>query len=451
MIELIQNGLMFGNLVLVDSPVLVDRYNRALKHLTGLETGLDEFHIDISGFSPEVGDELNNRDYLNPEGVNRQFIILSTEQKSCPLLNARFSTARQILHEFFTRNENQLFALTARDAVTGELIDNLHTISDLSQLLHLGSTTVEADTTGGAVKTAAKLRDRIETFKSEPDAWWDDVLIAEMIELSAQAGDVIRNPVTFDAMEFSAQDFWTQHFGGVYVFRSPRSPAMICRTAVDVRDERANVMSFADRNSIAKFLQRNRLVENLVDARGGPTTQILREKMDFILIDVAARAGEPLRGVSPRDLRTLARKYIANLPAEWHGLGDLLRWAEGRAPWPRIDSDHPAYFYTLRAMPGPQADMVNMLLAELSPLDIRQLFVCHKQAFYAAYADWPQAKKDFTVEMLMRDYQADKAGLRTRLFGGGTTTEFPRTKRRRSADDLVERVGPWGAVNRSRR
>ena len=446
MIELIQQGLMFGNLVRVDSPILIERYNRALKHLTGLETALDEFHIDISGYSPEVGDELNNPDYLNPDGVNRLFIILSTEQKSCPLLNARFSTARFILRSFIDRNENQLFALTARDAVTGELVDNLHTLRDPSQLLHLSKTTVEADTTGGAVKTAAKLRDRIETFKTVPDAWWDDALIAEMITLAGQAGDVIRNPVTFDAMEFEVSDFWTQHFGGVYVFRSPRTPAVICRRAGDMGGTGANVMSFDDRNAIASFLQRNRLVENLVDARGGPTTQILREKMDFILIDVAAREGAALGQVTDRDLRTLARTYMHKLPDEWHGLGDLLRWAEGRAPWPRIDSDHPAYFYTLRATPGVDADLVNMLLAELSPLDIRQLFVCHKQAFYAAYRDWPQGKKDFTVALLTREYQADKAGLRTRLFGS-TMPKVPR----RSSDDLLERVGPWGAIKRSRR
>ena len=33
--RLIQRGLMFGNLIEVSSPALVERYNRALKHLTG--------------------------------------------------------------------------------------------------------------------------------------------------------------------------------------------------------------------------------------------------------------------------------------------------------------------------------------------------------------------------------------------------------------------------------
>ena len=82
MIRLIQRGLMYGNLFHVSSPALIDRYNRALKHLTGQTTTLTDFYVDISGFSPEVGEALNDPLYLNHNGVNRQFILLSTEPVS---------------------------------------------------------------------------------------------------------------------------------------------------------------------------------------------------------------------------------------------------------------------------------------------------------------------------------------------------------------------------------
>jgi hypothetical protein len=86
--RLIEKGLMFGNLVAVESPVLVERYRRALKHLTGKETKLEDFHVDISGYSPEVGDELGDPLYLNHPGFNRQFILLDLAQKGAPLLDA---------------------------------------------------------------------------------------------------------------------------------------------------------------------------------------------------------------------------------------------------------------------------------------------------------------------------------------------------------------------------
>ncbi|MGR3406076.1 DUF6638 family protein, partial [Roseovarius indicus] len=135
--RLITSGLMFGNLIHVDSPALVERYNRALKHLTGKETGLTDFYIDISGYSPEVGDELDDPLYLNHAGVNRQFILLTTAQKTAPLLDAKFSTSRGILRQFIEENEPALFALTARDAVAGELVNSVFDMSDPKRLFDI--------------------------------------------------------------------------------------------------------------------------------------------------------------------------------------------------------------------------------------------------------------------------------------------------------------------------
>ena len=50
--RLIRHGLMFANLFEVSSPALIERYNRALEHLIGKRTGLDQFHIDLSRASP---------------------------------------------------------------------------------------------------------------------------------------------------------------------------------------------------------------------------------------------------------------------------------------------------------------------------------------------------------------------------------------------------------------
>lgn len=85
-----------------------------------------------------------------------------------------------------------------------------------------------------------------------------------------------------------------------------------------------------------------------------------------------------------------------------------------------------------------------MLLAELCPLDIRQLFICHKEAFYAAYATWPDEKRAYVVDFLDREYQVDKAGTREALFGHDAPLEEPKPAKR----DMIDAVGPWGAVRR---
>lgn len=447
--KLIRRGLMFGNLIHVDSPALVDRYNRALKHLTGKQTQLTDFHIDISGYSPEIGDELDDQFYLNHGGVNRQFILLSTEQKRSPLLHVQFSTSRDILRQFIHENEAQLFALTATDAVAGELVNTVFDVSDPRELFEIRRITIEADTPGGTLQSADALAELVDKFKTQEDAWFDDVLIAKMITVAGKAGDLTRNPVRLKQTEFEQRNFWTAHFGGMYLFQDLKHPALI---ATDPRVGPSKlpikyVFDLDDRNQIAKFFEYNDLVEPIVKAPGLDAAAILQQKMDFIIIDTAANLGFDLTGLSRADMRRLARQNNEMLPEEYKGLHALRGWATGAGDWPRISSDHPAYFYTLRASDTKDSELVNMLLAELTPLDVRQLFICHKELFYRHYATWPETKQAYVAEFLDREYQVDKAGARAALFGHepDMTGAAPPPV---VSERMVQRVGPWGAIRR---
>ncbi|WP_425079385.1 DUF6638 family protein [Ruegeria denitrificans] len=444
MIRLIEKGLMFGNLVHISSPALVERYNRALQHLAGKTTQLSDFHVDISGYSPEVGIELEDELYLNPNGVNRQFILLTTEQKRAPLLNVKFSTSRDILREFIEMNEAQLFALTATDAVAGELVNSVIKLSTPRDLLNLRKIEIEADTAGGTLRKAQQLAGMVERFKTEEDAWFDDVLIAKMIETAKETGDVTRNPVRLRHTDFEQRNFWTAHFGGLYLFPDLDHPAAICMG--EKPDDLPIKYTFdpSQRNQIAKFLDYNDLVEPIVKARGVDAAAILQQKMDFLTVDAAADADVDLTGLDRSDMRRLARNHSDRLPQAYHGLAQLLRWASDGGPWPRITSDHPAYFYTLRAADTPNRDLVNMLLSELAPLDPRQMFICHKELFYRTYSGWPESKKAYVADFLAREYQVDKQGARAALFGH----EPDMSGDDRVSDDIIARVGPWGSVRK---
>jgi hypothetical protein len=172
--------------------------------------------------------------------------------------------------------------------------------------------------------------------------------------------------------------------------------------------------------------------------------------MDFIVVDAAHQADVDLTGATRRDIRRLARRHADDLPPEYHALRQLVAWAEDGARWPRISSDHPAYFYNLRASDHADADLVNMLLAELAPKDVRQLFICHKALFYRAYAGWSETKKSYVADMLAREYAVDKAGTRAALFGHEPGMEESPAPPPPPRDDMIARVGPWGAVRRER-
>ncbi len=452
MMRLIKKGLMYGNLFHVNSPALAERYNRALKHLTGKETKLTDFHIDISGYAPEIGEELEDHLYLNPNGCNRQFILLSTEQQTAPLLEAKFSTSRGILRQFIEVNEAQLFALTARDAVAGELVNSVYTVSKAAHLYDIRKIRVEADTTAGVVAEATKLQGMIEEFHARDDAWWDDVLIADMITLAKTTGDVTRVPISLKQTEYEQQNFWTSHFGGLYVFRQAEHPATLSVGGKSKLGKLPTdtIISFKERNKVAAFLELNGLVEPIVKARGLDAVAILRQKLDFIIVDMAAHLDLDISAARRQDLRQLARRHADKLPPEFHTLNALLRWAEGGGRWPKITSDDPAYFYTLRATASDDRNLVNMLLSELSPLDVRQLFICHKELFYALYRDWPDSKRSFVADFLEREYQVDKAGAREALFGHEPAMLEDAAEQDDKERALLDIVGPWGAIRRGK-
>ena len=208
--------------------------------------------------------------------MNRQFILLSTEQKRSPLLNAKLSTSHTILRKFFDNNEAQLFALTARDAVAGELVNS---VTKPQRLFDIRAVTVEADTTMGTVQSANILAKRVDTFLQVEDAWFDDVLIAEMITLANETGDVRRNPVRLNTMEFKQENYWTAHFDGLYIFQTLDHPAVISTGPKDALGDLPikYVFDLEQRNQITKFLEYNDLVEPIVKARGVDGAAILKQ------------------------------------------------------------------------------------------------------------------------------------------------------------------------------
>ncbi|MXN64512.1 hypothetical protein GR183_06310 [Stappia sp. GBMRC 2046] len=443
MMRLVKHGLMFGNLYEVTSTSMVSRYNRALEHVTGKRTALEEFHIDISGFSPEIGDELDDPLYLNPNGCNRQFILLSVEQKTAPLLNARFSTSRAILRRFIDENEEQLFALSVRDPVVGELVNSVYSVKNPRDLFNFSTIEVDADTVGGHVEAGDELSAKIERFMTEPDGWWDDVLIAEMVELSKHTGDIIRTPLNLRSQSFEQRNFYTSLFGGIYVFRDAKETACITIERLNSKDDLPvqSVLSLDDRQAVASFLNVNELVEPIFDARDTDAQGILKQKLDFIVIDAAASNGEDLSSVSRRDLRALKRKYHKALPEVYHALEDIVRRIAIGTDLPRLTPDDAAYFYLLRSRNHADKHLVNMLLSQMTPHDFRQLFICHKEAFYDQYRTWSDEKKAYASKFLADEYMVDKVGTREELFG-------PEPGMDEDGQDygLGKNMGPWGAI-----
>ncbi|WP_282605952.1 DUF6638 family protein [Pelagibius sp. Alg239-R121] len=420
MLRLIERGLMYGNLVEVSSPTQVKRYNAALEKLIGRRSELESFHIDLSGFSPEVGDEFGDNNYLNPNGCNRQFILLTLAQATCPLVGAKFSSSRSILKQFIEDNRPVLFALTARDAVMGELVNSVYRIDTAADLLTIRTIRVEANTPRALVSDAEALKKRVEEFLESDTDWWDEDVLDEMVALAGRVGDVTRHPVTPTETLYRKGNFFTSHLGGLYVFRDAAQPALIhCDPAFDSSSTDLPAISIDDSTAVAEFLLANRLVESVFEARGLDERGLLRQRLDFILVDHLASTDQPgdLEKLTRDDLRSAVHRHLDALPEEFHQIAATLRTIDQGSGRSELAPEEPSYFYHLRSKSHIDRDLVNHLLAHLTPLDVRQLFICNKDRFYLSYRQWGDAKRTYVAEFLAKEYAIDKRGVRESLYG----------------------------------
>ena len=135
--RLLEAELVYGRLLPVEEPHLIERYNKALDGFGTPRTALSTFRIDMTGFSPEIADELGDRDYLDPNRVNRRFIVMTPEQVNLPVVHTSFSNTAALMHEFFAANARAINAVTIRDALYGEIEDSVSVVRDIDDMLSI--------------------------------------------------------------------------------------------------------------------------------------------------------------------------------------------------------------------------------------------------------------------------------------------------------------------------
>jgi len=230
------------------------------------------------------------------------------------------------------------------------------------------------------------------------------------------------------------------------------TPTLIARENVEGLEDVLvdQILTFEDRDGIANFLRDEGLSELIVQAPNQNTAPIIKQKIDFITITTAAEKGHNLAGLTRQNVRLLERRFADDMPQEFHGLMDVWRWASMGGRTPKINPAHPAFFYALRSSQHEDRDLVNMLLSDLSRFDFRQLFICHKPLFYAAYRKWSEPKKDYVSSFLADEYAMDKVGAREALFGNEPAMVEPEPAKPKPAKKPVKGTSkrpfksPWG-------
>lgn len=419
---LIDNKLKYGNLLTISSPHLILRYNKALELICDKVTKLKEFHIDITGYSPEIAKEFKDKSYLNPHGVNKKFILVTLEQKNLPALDSFFSSTRIMMNSFIMDNYSELFALTSKDVVYGELENSTYRIDTFEDLLSIKKVHFVINTPSNILGAASRLRDTIDEFLTSDTLWHDDDVISAMIDNVNITGDIIRNKIHPTFLDYKQNNFFTRHFGGVYVFNIGTTSTVI---AVDPEVEKiaselpnVNYININDKRAICHFLIDNNIVETLTEAYLLEHLTALRNKTDFIVIDFLAERDPKLNLVdlTPDQIKSYIYENFDDLPSEFHELSKVVKSLVNGFPLSIEDIPGELFFYFVRSSNHVEKDLVNHLISFHTPHDFLTTFISNKALFYERYEEWPLSKKKYVVEYLTKNYLHDKEGVKKLIF-----------------------------------
>lgn len=423
--RLVEAELLYGRLLPVEEPHLVERYNKALDAFGNRRTALSRFRIDMTGFSPEIAEELGDRDYLDPNSVNRRFIVMTPDQVELPVVHTSFSNTAALMHEFFAANARAINAITIRDALYGEIEESVSVVRDVDDLLSISEVRFRVLSAEDMLGKAAELRGLVDRLTTVPNAWADDAMLERMVELARQTGDIRQNALVPDRLVFRHEAFWANHFGGVFVFLDDRTTTVICDPSVPgfrrSRPWQVSYIALDDHKRIFDFLVRTKRLE-LPRASWVEPSGLYRHRADMVLAGLVHRA-DPAVDLAKADriwMQTWVHRNAA-LVAE-DGLYPFLQEAmrtvaatgeirmEAIAPQRR--------FLLVRAAPAhPDQWLVNRLIARLTPFDFVSRFVFDKQGFYADYERFDEKFRAYVVATLTETYLRDKAAFRRKLFG----------------------------------
>lgn len=419
------NELIYGRLLPVEEPHLIERYNRALKAF-GLEpTKRASIEIDRAGFSPQVAEDLGDVNYLDPNRINRRFIILTPQQIGLPTVHTAFSNTSQLLYEFLTANARVIDALTIKDVLYGEIEDSVAQVDDIEDLLSISQVEFKVLSSQDVTGKATELAGLIDRLKQEPDFWRDTAALEHMVELARVTGDIRRNAMVPDKVVFRHNAYWTSHFGGLYVFVDPDMTTVISDPSAPgfrrSRPWQVSYLSLHDAERVFDFLLQTGRIE-LPRASWVETSNYLEHRAEMIVRTLIHQA-EPNRDLAVAD-RVWLQTWI-------HSHADLIS-REGTFPFLnaakrelaqlgqlKIEEIPPRQrFLVVRARPDhPDAWLTNRLISDFVPFDFVSRYIFSKQGFYRDYEGANAVWRRHVVDTLKDTYLRDKAGLRDRLYG----------------------------------
>lgn len=413
MIDLVKAGLFGANLITIDSPELVRRYNVCLQKMGKEPTRLKSFQIDGIGWSPEIAEEKEDISYLSYTDANPCGIILTPDQRGQAIQFPFHSFDRHLMRVLFKTFGRQISCLTSITALYIELDKRLSLYRDPRDLLMIDSVIVKTKTIDGIITAAREQRELVSKFVSD-DNWSDFVLRQQIIESGKKFGDLRQKPVVIEDLPISGiRSFYTRVFGGVYVLRDDdgeETPVLI------LEDEKTDcigddILGISEREEIIRLLVKRGLVEVYLES-----SDVVW--LDSILDSIVAKLffakypEKELQFNDDLDWNGYLLEFKKQLPDEYYEIerlkfrlqnkesvtGNLLSAPSANSkgillrPRKKFEKEDPLLY-----------DLLMQLLADLNQIPPAYLYVFNKKKFFEQYSRWPKGKKKWAIDRILKN------------------------------------------------
>ena len=434
---LVGAGLRYGSLVRIDSQFQADRYNRVLDEFGLAQAAKVPFHVDISGYSVEVAMALGDLDYLDQNGANRRFVIVTNRQAAAPLVNATFSCEKAMLQYFFAANEAAIAKITLHNVLYGEIENYAYRFASPHDVTRLRQVTFDCHALDGFFVRQNELRDLVHRFADYADrsVRHDETRIERMIALAKAVGDVRSSsselvtvkrpwPAAFSTRLFGGATFIDIGEAGGAVVGDPASLAM-------PDDARLRVIDVSRDDDVVGYLRSAGHLEKFDPdflVNSGFLIHRLRTLAADIILDAIGDA-DGKRLATEGGIENAIRRHLDRLCSDRRftflsALREQVKHDRDKAAKTFRTADAALQSSVMRARPDWAATgEVNRILARLNAFDPVTLFSLDKDAFYRCFAKASPSRQAYMLGLVEAVYMPDaddpdrKSRLKARFFG----------------------------------
>lgn len=259
-----ESGLFGKGLFEINSQSVISLYNDCLVAIGKEPTKRSIINIDGRGWSPELAEDFNDPYYLSNGDANPYAIIVSPSQRGLPVYYPNHSFDRDLLEALFSTASEQIADLTSQTALWIDMDQRFDEYTTIQDLLMISSVVVRVYSIGDLMGAARQQKKLVHKLRQGLN--WMNAGLRDELQISGKKyGDLRYRSLEIDDLPYmKVSSFYTQAFGGVYIFRGnlrKSGSLMVLESVHEDFDSDKDVLHIEDTQEVLKRLREEGLLE----------------------------------------------------------------------------------------------------------------------------------------------------------------------------------------------